>query len=93
MLDDPTHSVRDAAFCVNGKGFLLRTERWAFMQYGEKGAKGTELYDMQADPQQYDNLADEPKHKQVVAQFRARLAAKLIAVRTNDLDLKPAKRR
>ncbi|MEE2887205.1 MAG: sulfatase [Planctomycetota bacterium] len=93
MLDDPARSVRDAAFCVNGKGFLLRTERWAFMQYGEKGAKGTELYDMQADPQQYDNLADEPKHKQVVAQFRAKLAAKLKAVRTNDLDLKPVKRR
>ena len=93
MLDDPKHAVRDAAFCVNGKGFLLRTDRWAFMQYGESGARGTELYDMRADPEQYDNLAEKPEHQELVAKFRTRLAAKLKAVRTNDLGLRPARRR
>ena len=29
MLDDPSVEVRDAAFSVNGRGFLLRSHRWA----------------------------------------------------------------
>ena len=93
MLDDPAHTVRDAAFCVNGKGFLLRSQRWAFMQYGEDGAKGTELYDMTADPGQYNNLAEGRKHQPVVDRFRVQLTAKLREVRTNDLGLRRGKRR
>ena len=93
MLDDPKHEVRDAAFCVNGKGFLLRTDRWAFMQYAENAKKGIELYDMHADPAQFKNLAHMPEHKEIVAKFRTRLTAKLKAVRTNDLGLRPARRR
>jgi iduronate 2-sulfatase len=93
MLDDPKHEVRDAAFCVNGKGFLLRTDRWAFMQYAENAKNGIELYDMHADPAQFKNLAHMPEHKELVAKFRTRLTAKLKAVRTNDLGLRPARRR
>ncbi len=85
MLDDPAHEVRQAAFCVNGKGFLLRDRRWAFIQYGEDGAKGMELFDMQRDPLQITNLAQDEEHAAVVAEMRARLARKLREVRTNDL--------
>ena len=62
MLDNPTHSVRDAAFCVNGKGFLIREDKWAFIQYGENGAKGIELFDMVKDPKQYTNLFKNPEY-------------------------------
>ncbi len=93
MLDDPKYEVRDAAFCVNGKGFLLRADRWAFIQYGENAENGIELYDMHADPEQYDNLADKPEHQALVMKFRARFAAKMKAVRANDLGLRPAGRR
>ena len=91
MLDDPSHSVRDAAFCVNGKGFLLRSDRWAFMQYGEKAQNGLELFDMHKDPKQYTNLANVPGMAPVVTQLKAQVTAKLAAIRTNDLGLPPEK--
>ncbi len=85
MLDDPSHEVRDAAFCVNGRGFLLREDRWAYIQYGERGERGAELFDMQADPRQYKNLVESPDHEAVVERLRKKLARKLLAVRDNDL--------
>jgi len=88
MLDDPSHEVRDAAFAVNGKGFLLRDDRWAYMQYAEDGSKGAELYDMHKDPRQYTNLVGDPGHRQIVTAFKKRMAAKLAAVRNNDLGLR-----
>jgi len=85
LLDDPTQEVRDTAFSVNGKGFLLREDRWAYIQYGEDGKGGAELFDMTADPLQYVNLADKPEQAERVAEFKQKLVAKLAAVRTNDL--------
>jgi iduronate 2-sulfatase len=87
MLDDPTHEVRSAAFSVNGKGFLLREDRWAFIQYGEDGAKGMELFDMERDPLQLENLAADSEHSAVVERMKRQLAQKLEALRTNDLEL------
>ena len=85
MFDDPSHSVRDAAFSVNGRGFLLREDRWAFIQYGEDASKGIELFDMKKDPKQYTNLAKDPKYSQVVAEFKEKLKAKMAELRDNDL--------
>ncbi|MCA9320227.1 MAG: sulfatase [Planctomycetes bacterium] len=85
LLNDPKGTVRDTAFCVNGKGFLLRSERWAYLQYGEDASGGVELYDMQRDPQQYTNLAASSEHAATVATFRVQLADKLRALRSNDL--------
>jgi iduronate 2-sulfatase len=87
LFDDPRAEVRDAAFSVNGKGFLLRTHRWAFIQYGEDGKGGFELFDMQQDPQQYRNLAGDPEHADTLAEFKAALTQKLKEVRDNDLGL------
>ena len=88
MLDDPNHQVRDAAFSVNGRGFLLREDKWAYIQYAEDASKGIELFDMKSDPEQYTNLADSPQHQQVVERFKQKLADKLKAVRDNDLKKK-----
>jgi iduronate 2-sulfatase len=87
MLDDPTHTVRDAAFCVapSRKGFLLREKKWAYIQYGEKAEKGIELFDAQKDPKQYDNLAKTKKYQPVVKAFKKKMAAKLADLRNNDL--------
>ena len=87
LLDDPSQEVRSAAFSVNGKGFLLRSDRWAFIQYGEDGAGGVELFDMREDPRQYVNLGDRPEHADRIAEFKTALAAKLAEVRDNDLGL------
>ena len=87
IFDDPTHQVRDAAFSVNGNGFLLREHDWAFIQYGETGNKGIELFDMKKDPKQYTNLAADPNYAEVVARFQKQMKAKLAQVRSNDLGL------
>ncbi|MDX1948810.1 MAG: sulfatase [Pirellulaceae bacterium] len=93
LLDDPEQSVRDAAFCVNGKGFLLREDAWAYLQYGEDGAGGSELFDMTRDPQQFHNLAALPEHQPTVARLAARVADKLKSIRASDLPARPAGKR
>jgi len=87
MLQDPSHTVRTAAFSVAPmrKGFLLRDDNWAFIQYGERAENGMELYDMKNDPGQFTNLAKKPAHQKTVTQFKARMAAKLKGLRDNDL--------
>jgi iduronate 2-sulfatase len=87
MFDDPSCRVRDSAFCVapSSRGFLLRDDRWAFIQYAEDASKGIELFDMVNDPGQYTNLAGKPEFAPVVAGFRARLAARRAEVQDNDL--------
>ena len=88
-LDDPSTTVRTEAFSVAPmrKGFLLRSDKWAYIQYKEDASGGSELFDVQNDPQQFTNLVDSPDHKQVVADFRKKLADRLKAVRTNDLGI------
>ncbi|MBC8357291.1 MAG: sulfatase [Planctomycetes bacterium] len=88
MLDDPSRQVRDAAFSVapSRKGFLLREDKWAYIQYKEDASAGIELFDMEQDPKQYTNLAAMPEHEPLVARFKAKLAKKLSKLRDNDLD-------
>ena len=87
LLDDPTATVRDAAFSVAPmrKGFLLREKNWAFIQYEEDASKGIELFDMNKDPLQYTNLANDPAHQERADAFKAKMAAKIAAARDNDL--------
>ena len=93
MLDDPTVEVRDAAFSCAPmrKAFLLRERRYAYIQYGEDGAGGTELFDMQVDPKQYTNLSNDEHHAGDLAEFRQKLARKLVAMRSNDLQAAASK--
>lgn len=88
-LDDPNAEVRETAFSVAParKGFLLRNERWSYIQYNEDASGGIELFDMARDPKQYTNLAENPEYAEVVAQFQSQLREKLAAVRTNDLGI------
>jgi iduronate 2-sulfatase len=90
MLDDPTHKVRDSAFCVapSRKGFLLREENWAYIQYGEKAQNGIELFDARKDPKQYTNLAQKKKYQPIVKSFQKKMAHKLAVIRANDLNQK-----
>lgn len=87
MLDDPSHQVRDFAFSVAPmrKGFLIRGDRFAYIQYKEDAADGIELFDTRNDPKQYRNLANDKDYHDVVLQMQAMLASKLVAVRNNDL--------
>ena len=86
-LDKPKHKVRDMAFSVTqgGKTFLLRDNKWAYIQYNEDASAGIELFDMEKDPKQYTNLAKNPEYAKVVDDFQKKLKKKLKEVRTNDL--------
>ena len=83
MLDDPSVKVRDAALS-SGKGRLLRTEKWALLDYGKNG----ELYDMEKDPKQYHNLFGDSNYAEVLAELKAKLKAKLSEIDENDLPSK-----
>ena len=89
MLDDPTFEVRDAAFSVAPmrKGFLLREDRFAYIQYEEDASGGIELFDMQSDPKQYTNLASRAEYQDAVKRLQEKLTVKLKEVRDNDLSL------
>lgn len=67
------------------KGFLLRTHHWSYIQYEEDASGGIELFDIREDPGQFTNLALNPEYRSIADTFKARMAGKLKAVRTNDL--------
>lgn len=54
----------------------LQTREWLYIEFPDLiggGPPGLELYDLRVDPQQLDNLADDPANAGVVAQWGARL--------------------
>ncbi len=90
-LDNPDHSVRDAAFSMHytnaGFSYLYRTEKWAYIQYDEDAGSGMELFDMEYDAKQFNNLAHHPKYESLVQEFQQKLKIKLKEVRNNDLGI------
>lgn len=79
IIGNPGHSVHESVYCLRGRNdHLLRTDRWALIRYGRGGV---ELYDMQADPKQFTNLANSPKHEKVREDLLARLDARLKSIK------------
>ena len=78
MLNDPTVEVKQAAITMvqRGKfaGFSVRTKRWRYTEW-DAGRKGRELYDHEADPQEWINKADDPKLAEVIEKLKQRLNA------------------
>jgi len=74
MLDDPGATVKDAAFTQARNGHAIRTDRWRYVEWAA-GEQGAQLYDMEQDPAETTNLAQDPRHAAAVADLRARLAA------------------
>ncbi|MDG2214683.1 MAG: sulfatase [Verrucomicrobiota bacterium] len=77
ILHDPNAKVRDTALSIHNRaGGGLRSVRWHYMSYGQKGE---ELYDMIKDPDQYTNVVSDSKYaailKKARAQFKDRMAA------------------
>ncbi|MBI1372443.1 MAG: sulfatase-like hydrolase/transferase [Phycisphaera sp.] len=83
VVNDPDHApaVHESVYTLrNDADHMLRTDRWALIVYND-GKSGVELYDMEKDPHQFTNLAEDPQHKQVLDDMRAKLDAKLASIK------------
>jgi iduronate 2-sulfatase len=73
LLDNPTAAWDKPAFSLVARedwlGRSVRTERWCYTEWDE-GRRGMELYDLQADPRESKNLANQPQHAAVIAELR-----------------------
>ena len=85
ILIDPNQRVREAALSIDGSGYALRTERWAYIRYNDDTE---ELYDMVSDPGQITNLAINPEKKAELRTWRKKLDARL-----TDAGLRPKARK
>ena len=68
LLENPEAPRTVPAITTQGEGnHSIRSERYRYIRYGD-GSE--ELYDMAQDPNEWDNLADEPEYAAVLAQHR-----------------------
>jgi arylsulfatase A-like enzyme len=73
LLDDPNSDWRFSTITTYGRAnHSIRSERYRFMRY-EDGSE--ELYDHQADPHGYRNLANSKDHQEIIRRHRAELPA------------------
>ena len=73
LLEDPARPWKKGALMRgSGRGHSIVTERWRYTEYAGKPER-TELFDHQADPGEFVNLARNPKHAGTVAGLRALL--------------------
>lgn len=76
-LKDVTDSPRKSALSQYENGYSLRTDRWRYTEWGEKGAEGKELYDHQSDSAEMVNLADQVEHAETIAKLAEQLHARI----------------
>jgi arylsulfatase A-like enzyme len=74
MLHDASATVKDAAFTQVRNGYSVRTDRWRYTEWAG-GEEGAQLYDMDTDPGETTNLAQDSRHATTVSDLKARLAA------------------
>jgi uncharacterized sulfatase len=80
LLDDPTAKFKEGAYTQVSRGAMnnlfmgrsVRTERWRYTEWDD-GKKGVELYDHDADPKEYKNLAEDPNSAEIVKEMKALL--------------------
>ena len=73
LLDNPKAAWDWPAFTLVARedwlGRSIRTEQWCYTEWDE-GRRGAELYDLQADPHERRNLAQDPAQAGTVAKLR-----------------------
>lgn len=76
LLRDPARAGKGAAYSMvtRGKfrGYSVRTERWRYTEW-DQGRRGIELYDQKHDPENINNLAENPLFAKERAALKQRL--------------------
>ena len=73
VLEGKAKSARpELMLAYLGKQRAFRDERWKLIRYPQVNV--TQLFDLQTDPDEMNNLADEPNHKPRVTEMLTRLA-------------------
>jgi choline-sulfatase len=72
LRDAAAPRERPAVTTHNAGNHGVRSERWRYIRYAD-GSE--ELYDMEADPREWTNLAGNPEHAAVIAEHRRWLPA------------------
>lgn len=76
LLDDAGAEWKRPAFTQVWRGTFpghsVRTPRWRYTEW-DNGKQGVELYDHEADPHEYANLANDPKRTKEVEELKALL--------------------
>ena len=73
VLKNPDAKIKELAFSFVKNGSSMRYKKWAYMKYKD----GTEeLYDMQNDPKQFNNLASTKKYSKVMENLRYKFKIK-----------------
>ena len=88
VLRDTAARHRQTALTQLSGGYSIRTERYRYSAWGEKGAKGNELYDHESDPDELVNLASDPDYACQVAELSELLEERIAAARTAPPGLK-----
>ncbi|MCA9189734.1 MAG: sulfatase [Pirellulaceae bacterium] len=77
VLESTEIAVKDAAYTQVNRGrqvgYSVRTNRWRYTIWGGDGEAGHQLYDMEADPQETRNLADDPQHEGTRSMLKEKL--------------------
>jgi len=89
LLEDPSRPWKKGAITMTGgtQNITIRTDRYRYWEYNAKtgskaetkggakasGKSGVALFDHETDPGEFYNLADDPKHKDVVDELHGLL--------------------
>ena len=77
VLKDPAARPRRSALTQYDSGYSLRTPRYRYMEWGQDGGDGAELYDHESDPREMVNLASHPQHAATVEQLSRQLRQRI----------------
>lgn len=82
VLENAQATPRTSALTqLNINDYSIRTDRYRYTEWQEKGGKGIELYDHQSDPKEMNNLAKEPSYQKQIKQLAAMLEQRVKAAK------------
>lgn len=73
ILKDHSTTVRSSAFTQYSNGYSIRTSRYRYTEWGEKGELGAELYDHESDPEELINLIGSAEVADVQSELQIQL--------------------